>query len=185
MKTTLQFIFSLILVVVLITACDTASSIEDPNTNYFVKYIGGDGDQEGVDMIVNADGTTYLFGNTKSSSTNAKQQLYLVLVDEFGQVIWERTYGDPNLNYEARDIEATNDGRLVFVGNQETGPGNKDIIIMTLDLNGVKLDSTGFDLNAGGMDEVANTVSQTLDGFIVSGYTKDVNSKPSGATNSS
>lgn len=164
---------------VLWISCDTAGNIEDPNKNYFIKFIGSDGDQEGVDMVVNNDGTMYLLGNTMSSDPNAKQRIFLVLVDEFGKVLWERKYGDPAFNYEARDLEMTNDSRLVFVGNKEKAINDTDVYIKIIGLDGVELDSTEYSA-PGTTNEIANSVTQTSDGFIVAGSTTDLSIKPAG-----
>ena len=46
-----------------ILSCDTASSVEDPDLTYFVKYYGGDGNQKGVYMLALNDGSFLLLGN--------------------------------------------------------------------------------------------------------------------------
>jgi len=158
--------------------CDTSSSIEAPDENFFLKYYGGEGDQEGVDAVLNTDGTITLFGNTASEKN--KQQLYLVNIEQNGRLVWEKSFGGENNDY-AKDIELTDDGRLVIIADTESGPGDFDIMIMTLSLDGNKIDSAGYsNLNS---DEVSNSVSQTLDGFIVSGWTNnlEIDGDPSSA----
>lgn len=155
-------------------SCDTASTIDPPNDSFFLKYYGDDGNQEGVDFVQNADGTLTLFGNT---GTAPNRQLYLVNVDANGNRVWERTYGGP-LDDNAKDIELTNDGRLVIVSDYDSEP-TRDIVIMTLALDGTKIDSTltGFP-SGGSTDEIATSITQTDDGFLVAGSTSNVSIKP-------
>src|SRR5687767_4118459 len=100
------------------SACDTESNTEDPDLNYFVKYYGSDGDQYGVDMALLTDGSMLLLGNYAQSDFD--QDIYLVRVDERGDILWEsRIGGDPAANniWEAKDIEPTNDGNFIVLAD--------------------------------------------------------------------
>ena len=165
-------------IISLAISCDTERNIAPPEDSYFKKYYGGEGDQEGVDMIVDpSDGTFLLFGTTRLPGKTS--QLYLVRADARGKVVWEKTYGGP-YDEEARDIELTRTGNIVIVGNTRTAEGDRDIMIMTLSPDGSKVDSSGYSLNTATvkLDEVANSVTETNDGFIVAGYTNNVKPKP-------
>jgi hypothetical protein len=161
-------------------SCDTASTVENPNKNYFIKYYGGDGDQEGVDAVIATDGSIYLFGNSTPRVATVGKQLYLVKTDAEGKLIWEKTFGG-QYDEEAKDIELTADNRLVVLANSKKGSLENDILLMTFTLDGVKIDSTLLGmktiLGTEANDEAA-TVSQTSDGFIVSGFTTGVSVKP-------
>lgn len=175
------------LLAIFITAfgCDTASTIDPPDDSFFLKFYGYEGNQEGVDAVLNSDGTITLFGNTDSQ--NDGKQLYLVNIEPNGRIVWEQTLGGP-LNEEAKDIELTNDGRLVIVANVENSPNEHDILIMTLTLDGNPIASssppTGFSNTAGPTDETAISVTQTNDGFIVVGSTSNLDLKPIGSGSS-
>lgn len=156
-------------------SCDTSSSIDPPEDSFFLKYFGGEGNQEGVDLIANSDGTFFLLGNT---GTVTNRQVYVVKADSRGQIIWEKSFGG-KLREEAKDIELTSDGKLVVVANSEKGPGDNDIFLFTLTLDGAKIDSTVYGF--AGTDENASSVTQTNDGFIVAGSTTNVGIKPTGA----
>lgn len=181
----LNYHFFLICLFVLGTGCDSTSTIEDPNKSYFIKFYGRDGDQTGQDMVVLPDGTFILFGTTTPSGSNQQSQWYLVKTDTRGTVMWEKKFGGP-FNEEASDIELTNDGRLVIVGNSFKSPTDRDIFIMTLTLDGVKIDSTrvGFKNSANqDTDEDALSVSLTNDGFIVAGSSNNTDIKPNPVAN--
>lgn len=156
----------------ILTGCDSPSSVKDPNESFFVKFYGGDGDQTGDDAVILPDGSFIVFGTTRPTGKNS--QWYLVKVDAKGSVLWEKTFGGQG-DEEARDIELTNDNRLVVVGNtyKSISPGDRDVWIMTLTLDGVKIDSTvvGLKKGAAETDEDVHSVSLTSDGFMVAGST--------------
>ena len=156
----------------LLCRCDTTRTIDSPSKSYFVKYIGNEGAQTGVDFEVNPDGTFILLGTTRDTVPAGTTQLYVVKADAQGNVIWEKTFGGP-LDEEARDIELASDGRIVILGNSVVSPGNRDIHLMTLSPDGTKINSVlhGFKnaVTKADTDEDAASITQTNDGFIVAG----------------
>jgi hypothetical protein len=152
-------------------SCDTSDKIDLPD--YFVKYFGDAGSQEGVDLIANSDGTILLFGNTTPvGETNTK--LYLAKCDDKGNLLWELPPFGGSGNNQAKDIELTSDGRIVLLANSDGSAGENDILIITMDQDGVELNRNLFS-NDGNED--ASTVTQTSDGFIVTGSTSNTNQK--------
>jgi hypothetical protein len=169
----------LILMSLLLPSCDTSGS--EGQSAYFIKYYGLEGNQEGVDMIVNDDGTFYLFGNSKLPGKN--QQLYLLKADANGMMLWDEPKffgGDVYANY-ARDIEKTSDGKLVMVATSERAVGDNDVLLIIADQEGNELNSVkrGY----AGTNEDASTVTQISDGFIVTGSTTNVAVKPNPVAN--
>lgn len=164
-------------------ACDTTSSIDPPDDTHFLKFYGNEGNQKGIDAVVNADGTITLLGNTDSKDMG--QQLYLVNIEANGTVIWEIEIGGAN-DEQAVDLELTSDGRLVLVANVLNAPGDRDILIMTLSSDGNVINSqtTGFTDGSGNTDEVAISVTQSTDGFLVAGSTSNLDLKPNDPGNS-
>lgn len=175
-----HLVFFFLASVGLLCSCDTAKNIEDPTKNYFIKYYGGDGDQEGVDAVVGKDGFIYLLGNTNTPTSTNGKQLYLVKADADGKLVWEKTFGG-KFDEEAKDLEITTDDRLVILANSQKGFVDSDILVMTVSLEGVKIDSVLIGLktiSGAEADDNASSVSQTADGFIVSGSTTGVSVKP-------
>ncbi len=175
-----HLVFFFLASVGLLCSCDTAKTIEDPTKNYFIKYYGGDGDQEGVDAVVGKDGFIYLLGNTNTPTSTNGKQLYLVKADADGKLVWEKTFGG-KFDEEAKDLEITTDDRLVILANSQKGFVDSDILVMTVSLEGVKIDSVLIGLktiSGAEADDNASSVSQTADGFIVSGSTTGVSVKP-------
>jgi len=158
-------------------SCDTASNIEPPEDSFFLKYYGNEGNQEGVDAVVNADGTITLLGMT--DEIDFGKQLYLVNIQPNGLINWERRYGDVR-NEIAKDIIITSDNRLALVADIENSPTEHDILVLTLSLDGgiIASDTIKFDNGGTPTDETANSITQISDGFIVAGSTSKLDLKP-------
>jgi len=156
----------IVLLLFFLQSCDTVDNVKSPNS--FVKYFGAAGDQEGVDLVVNQDGTILLFGNTTLPG-ELNPKLYLAKSDANGNLLWELpAFGGP-LKNQARDIEVTTDGRIVLLATSEIADGDNDILLITVDQNGKELKRVthGYPIT----NEDASTVTQTTDGFIVTGST--------------
>jgi len=177
----------IILILFISFSCDTENSFPVPEENYFVKFYGEEGDQEGVDFIVNTDGSVVMVGNTERSGV--KKQIYVVKVDANGFVLWQRKIGLPDKDDFAKDVELHPDGRIVIAGETDMGPGNRDVYVKTITQEGFPLDSAraGLKLNTGSdSDEDVKSISfiEPADGypagFIVSGSTTSPNGNRDG-----
>ncbi|HWA35497.1 MAG TPA: hypothetical protein VG737_15255 [Cyclobacteriaceae bacterium] len=173
---------NILIVGLLADACDTTSNLDDPNDSFFVKFYGGDGDQTGEDVVALSDGTFILFGTSKPSGAEKTSQWYFVRADAKGNVIWEKRFGGPN-NDEARDLELAQGNTLVADGNTYTTPTDRDIMIMTLTLDGAKIDSATVNLGTAGTDEDAVSVSVISNGFIIAGSTSNTSLKAGSLAN--
>lgn len=156
----------------LILSCDTKKDFPDPAENYFIRYYGKEGNHEGVDVVANTDGTFIICGNSKiivseSNQLDYKGQIYLAKADTKGMILWEKSLGKFT-DEVVRDIELTSDGNIVLVGEVNVAPGNDDIVLMTLNQDGAKIDSVVFGVTPG-LDDEAVSVTELSDGFIVCG----------------
>jgi hypothetical protein len=169
----------IIFLILLTTACDTERSFPIPEENYFVKFYGEEGEQEGVDFIVNSDGTVVMVGNSWTREDKRDQQVYVVKVDPNGIMIWQRKIGLIDKADIAKDIELHQDGRIVIAGETEITTNNHDVYLKTLTQDGLELDSVRYGLNNGSVDtnEIVNSVTIInggggfLPGFIITGST--------------
>ncbi len=150
--------------------CDTASSVEDPDIQYFIKYYGGDGNQSGVDMLALDDGTFLLLGNYEET---AYTDIYLVRVDDKGDVLWERRIrGEEGTTiWDAKDLDRSDDGNFVLLADFRSGPdAQSDIKLFKISPEGTPIDSVQFGTVA---NDFAKTVTPLADGgFLVSGTTE-------------
>ena len=157
-KISLGYIFF----VTLLLACETEGNVDPVFQNYFVKYYGEDGSQEGVDMLVNADGTMILLGNSTPRETTAP---FVVKVDPFGNLLWQRQLGGND--ERAADVELDNQGNLIVVSNVGEGDESR-IRIFKIDQQGEGIDSL---IIPSSRKQVAKSVLQVSNGnFLISGY---------------
>jgi hypothetical protein len=119
-------------------ACDTAGDFDDPDVDYFVKYYGSSlGNQAGVDMVSNSDGTYTIVGTTESGSIS---RTYFLKVDAMGNTLVDKYLSGPT--DIVKDIESLNDGSYLILSQfTEEGTENTDIKILRVDGDGNKMDS--------------------------------------------
>jgi len=153
----------IVLVAISYQSCDSKLNIDKPTT--FIKYIGGHGNQTGIDMTTDAEGGIYILGST--TSVDSAQQLYIVKANQDGNVVWEQVYGGAG-DETPKDIELMSDGNLAIVADV-TDSGERDFQIYVLNASDGTLIMTG---NGGttGKPDYANSITQTTDGFIVASY---------------
>jgi hypothetical protein len=141
-------------------------NIEAPNQ--FYKYIGSDGNQEAVDVVIDEDDNIYVLG--KSSSTSDGEQLYVVKTTAKGEVLWERVFGDAG-DEVPKDIELLNDGDLVLVADRtDIGTGEKDIVIYRLNSTDGSVMGTPRIDGYPGIGDYVNSITEISDGFVVAAY---------------
>lgn len=73
-------------------ACDTTDSVRPYQEQTFIKLYGGNGSEEGKDLLQLPDGGFVLVGSSTSESYGGKD-VYVVRTDKFGDVIWENNFG--------------------------------------------------------------------------------------------
>lgn len=156
-----------------IVSCDTASNVENPDLHYFMKYYGGDGDQQAVDMALLDDGSFLLLGNYIESP--GEKEIYLTRVDAEGKMIWEKRLGleEQDNVVDAKDLEPTADGNFVILADFRTTFGNvSDLKLLKVSPDGMPLDSVRFSSPLAAND-FGRTVTLLDDGgFLVSGTTE-------------
>lgn len=176
MKKCRYFLFSTLLILSLTAfySCDTASNVEDPDTHYFVKYYGGDGNQYGVDMLTLGDGSFLLLG--KYSVSDFEVYVYLVRVDAEGEIIWEKRYGVGDVTSNAKDLERSGDGNFIVLSDETPIAGYTSLKLRKISPDGVMLDSVHFgtkiDQGTSTHDIGRSVTSLNDGGFIVSGTTQ-------------
>jgi hypothetical protein len=148
-------------------SCDTQRNVEPVFNEYFTKYYGEDGEQSGVDLVRNDDGSMLLLGNSFSQTDLISP--FIVKTDPQGNVLWQREF--LNDNETAVDIQLINGGTNVAVltNVQRT---KTNICIYLLGQDGNLLDSLYVNSSS---NQVARSLAQSSDdGFLITGY-KDPN----------
>lgn len=163
-----------------LTSCDTEKTVDPDFRNFFVKYYGDAGNQQGVDLVVSNDGTILLLGNTDK---NNEHRFFVTKVDTAGNILLHKTYGEGlGIVESAVDIEQTTDGNFIIAIQRADATGDRDtkLLVISPDLEGqdsVVFNNTVIADNSG--DEVVSSVTPYQlngeTGFLVTGSTTLVN----------
>jgi hypothetical protein len=138
--------------------------------NYFIKYYGGDGEQEGRDFVVNPDGTMILVG---ISSIDQRSKVFIVKVDPNGNELVRLMYDSLTSENEiAMDIEPTSEGDYVVLSNVVKNETEYYIRLRRIDsnLNVIFKDS----INRSGSYFGYTITSVPNNRFLLSGTTTEV-----------
>lgn len=174
-----SFIAQFFFIACVVVSCDTKNSVEPLYKQYFIKYYGEDGDQEGADFVVNSDETVIILG---TSTFGQSKRIYLVKVDPEGNEIWKKTFGSltNEIGMDIEPITAGPDaGNFVVMSNVSRGVDAFDIRLTIINTNGDSLKSTLFNQLA---SQTGKTVTPISDGgYFIAGKTTDTN--PNDAAN--
>ena len=152
-----------ILLVTLFLSCDTANNVEPIYEEYFTKYYGEDGEQEGVDIVRNGDGTMILLGNSLSQSDPISP--FIVKTDAVGNVLWQQEFKTDNET--AVDIELVNGGNQLAILTNVEKP-RRIFVCISLGQDGGLIDSLHM---SDPKNQFGKSVTQSSDGgFLISGY---------------
>lgn len=153
----------------------------DANGNVVWKHcMGGTGDEQFFNVIVNSDGTIMAAGQTNSndddvSGNHGGTDLWLVKLDANGNKLWTKCYGGSGNDYTGT-VEPTSDGGYVLTGSSGSTdgdiPGNNgglDFVLLKLDASGNKQ----WAKNYGGPGDETNgaTIVGSDGSFVVAGST--------------
>jgi hypothetical protein len=130
---------------------------------------GGEGNDNGWDLLETKDGGFVIVGFTNSSGAG-KMDIYLFQVDAMGELMWERTYGGPQDEY-GWSMAPTPDGGYVLGGQTDSfGEGEEDGYLVKVNAQGEEIWSQTY---GGPQEDRLFSVDQTADhGFVLTGTTR-------------
>lgn len=173
---------------VCLAACDTADDF-DTGSTYFLKYFGGEGSQEAVDVEVDAQGHFYVLGTSTLDPVRQISKLYLAKADARGNLIKEHLFFDEpgnNTRYVAKDLLLTTAGELIVLGIKINPTTAEDVFVMKVDINSFSVlqeNTITFTQGPANSTEIPNSIRETLDGFLVVGSTNNIFLKQSAVPN--
>ena len=184
MPTNVKVFIGILAMAIVFSACDTSLNVKSPEASYFLKYFGQEGSQTGIDMVENSDGTMVLFGTARTGDNDP--QFFLVKSDKLGNFVWQQTFGKGIC--QAVDVELTSSGDIVIVGNIiPPGRTDHDVFVQKYDQNGDSIGSSQTyrytKVTGGEADDIAHSISETNDGFIVAGGSDNIATSSPIATN--
>lgn len=140
------------------------------------KTYGGKGDEETSFIIKAKDGGFIAVGFTTSETSGC--DIYILKIDEEGEVIWEKTFGGSG-DDNAYSICESFDGGYIIVGETTSFTGDiNNVYILKIDENGEKICEKNFGFSVDeegniyiGDRSAAYSIKQTLDKkYIITGY---------------
>jgi len=133
------------------------------------RTFGGVGWDYASEIVALADGGFALAGHTSSKGAG-DGDMWVLRLDEAGNVVWDRTYGGARRDI-ASSIVALVDGGLAVAGiTRSKGAGNDDMWVLYLDEAG----NVVWDRTYGGAEEdyASEIVALADGGLAVAGYTR-------------
>jgi hypothetical protein len=95
------------------------------------RMYGGSYADEGYSIQQTPDSTHIISGMTYTSSSTA-EDVYVLEIDDMGNVLWEKTYGGSN-NDRGYAVHCTQDGGYIVAGTTASlGAGNSDVWLLKL-----------------------------------------------------
>ena len=149
-------------------SCDSTLNIDKPKGLY--KYIGDDGNQTAVDMVMDPDGNAYILGSTTSNGVLG-MQLYVVMTSPNGEVQWQQSYGDAG-DETPKDIEMLADGTLAVLADRPDG----QFVIYRLSKDDGS-EKMAHKINGTRFPDHVSSITQINDGFVVVGYSDSLSIK--------
>jgi hypothetical protein len=134
----------------------------------FIKTLGGNRRDRGINLLQTSDGGYAIVGYT-SSPDAVQEDVYLVRTDLQGEVLWSKTYGGEGKD-NGWDILETEDRGFLIVGFTDSfGAGEMDIYLVRTDANGSMLWERTF---GGPESEFGWTMAPASDGgYVLAGQT--------------
>ncbi|MGC9367615.1 MAG: hypothetical protein ACP5FK_11325 [bacterium] len=135
----------------------------------FTCIYGGNGEDRFKSVTIFQD-TLLVLAGWSNSFSSGDLDIYLVCIDQDGDTVWERTYGESGDDRSYQVIQST-DGQIIVAGGSETSPGGDlDVFLIKLNQNG---DTIWTSRVGGPGNEMAYAVCQLPNGNIVTcGYTQ-------------
>ncbi|WP_181899480.1 hypothetical protein [Flagellimonas nanhaiensis] len=111
------------------------------------RSFGGTGIEISYDIVKTQDGGYAIAGNTFSTDTdvsknNGESDVWLIKIDDSGNLLWERTFGGTGFD-AARGLSTTSDGGFVLAGNSKSLDGDASESNGENDLWVIKTDAQG------------------------------------------
>jgi len=150
--------------------CETDSNVPADFQKFYIKYYGGTGNQQGVDIVVNNDGTMILLGNSEDEQNG--KHFFVVKTDSAGAILWQVSYDTTDINTEiAVDIEPTIDGNYVIAAQKTLSPVDVDVELIKITQEGVIVIKDSIYGFVDKMDSVQSVTPLSDGNYLITGST--------------
>lgn len=148
-----------IILISVLAGCDTSTNVAPLGEEYFIKFYGSLGDQEGVAIKPTADGG-FIIGGNSTPEFGGQLDYLLIKVDALGNQEWQETF----------DINGSGENDLI---TDISVDGDNFIIVGTSTINGVdkvvliRVDNTGAMVNVPVVFDEFSNISYKANGLSV------------------
>ena len=124
---------------------------------------------DGSEWIECAANSGYIVAATTNSFSGGSSDIWLIMIDGFGDTVWTNRYGGVNADI-SWSVKQSQDGGYIVCGKTESyGAGGSDVWLIKTDSTG---DSMWTKTYGGTNNDLGRSVLQTRDnGYIIAGYT--------------
>ncbi len=128
-----------------------------------------------ANSIIQTTGGGYAVAGVTSASGAGRYDAWIIKLDSYGDIVWEKTYGGNKYHVASSIIETTDGGYAIAGKIFSEGADNSDVWIIKLDSKGGMVWEKAY----GGIEEdYALCIIQTTDGgYAVAGSTSSVNGR--------
>lgn len=143
----------------------------------WTRIFGGNQNDEARGIVELSDGSLMVVGYTVNHLIQVTgewtEDVYLIKTDAKGEVLWEKTIGQPATKEQGNAIVLTPEGDLVVAGSfrvQTALPGDFQFYAIRLDADGDVIWENTYGFS--NLDDIARAIAPTLDGhFVLAGST--------------
>lgn len=154
--------------------------LDSEGNKMWQKSYGGSEWEMAYDISQTYDGGYILVGHSNSndghvSMNNGEDDFWIVRLDEFGEIIWQKSYGGSHSEWPFA-VKQSSDGSFVIAGWSDSNDGDVSGNHGLRDYWILKLDPLGnliWEKSLGGSgQDIARSIDVTFDGgYIIAGYT--------------
>jgi hypothetical protein len=142
----------------------------------WLRTYGGYGIDEGNHAIQLSDGTYAVCGSTGSFGAGSSD-VYLLILDALGELLWSRTYGGAGVDHGVELIELGDGGFMIGATTNSFGQGGFDAMLIRTLANGDTLWTRTY----GGLDwDIVRGIDAVGDSIYLTGQTYSTSGGPGG-----
>ena len=140
-------------IIMISISCESFDEVTPDQREVYIKLFGGNGTEEGKDLITLPDGGFIAVGSSTSTNielanNNGGKDIFVVRTDNKGDVLWQSLNGGPGDDMGTAVLLGP-DGNSIYVCGEKTqnygpNPGNRDVFVLNYSLDGALLGEYTF-----------------------------------------
>lgn len=129
----MKVFYKFFILLFLIYSCKKSDNYSSDQKDKFVKFYGGSLNNYSYDCKQTSDGGYIFFGT--SNTLAKKNEMYLGKADKYGNLQWERFFGD-SLDDLGKSFQIASDGSLVLSGTSTNSDKTTSVYLVKTDADG-------------------------------------------------